>query len=96
MKWPGLIAVENWKRHWGKDADMPRLHSDLRLKLADGYEIRVSATDATYVRRNGEWHLMANCVHIQTVLAPTLCLLPRALPSEIWYNGCAVCANCAS
>ena len=60
LKCPGLIDVEKWKCHWGMDVDMLRLYSDLRVKLADGYEIRVFAKDAAYVRRNGEWHLVSN------------------------------------
>ena len=68
LKCPGLIDVEKWKRHWGMDADMLRLHSDLWVKLADGYEIRVFAKDATYVRRDGEWHLVANAfVEVEVV-----------------------------
>ena len=60
LECPGLIDVEKWKCHWGMDVDMLRLYSDLRVKLADGYEIRVFAKDAAYVRRNGEWHLVSN------------------------------------
>ena len=60
LKCPGLIDVKKWKRHWGMDADMLRLHSDLWVKLADGCEIRIDAADATYVRRDGEWRLVAN------------------------------------
>ena len=60
LKCPGLIDVEKWKRHWGMGADMLSLRSNLRVKLADGCEIRIDAADATYVRRDGEWRLVAN------------------------------------
>lgn len=60
LKCPGLVDVDQWKRDWGTRDNMLRMYSDLRVKLADGCEISISAEDATYVRRKGEWLLVAN------------------------------------
>ena len=60
LECPGLINVDKWKRRWGIGVDTLRLYSDLRVKLADGYEISISAKDATYVKRNGGWRLVSN------------------------------------
>ncbi len=60
LKCPGLVDVDQWKRDWETRDNMLRMYSDLRVKLADGCEISISAEDATYVRRKGEWLLVAN------------------------------------
>ena len=85
LKCPELREVEEWRGHWGRIIDGPGtlpLSSQLRIELADSYSVNIEAKDATYVKRNGKLHIVANAtieVEVRNNGASPIRGLPRRL-----------------
>ena len=55
LKCPELRDIDDWNRRPSDVRRMMKLGTELRIRLADGYSVKVAAQDANYVKRNGNF-----------------------------------------